>query len=224
MHCSHLLIRLPRSIVKQQDLNLVPLAFFVYSCFVLASAWLACTLQLVERYGHWHETTQHLFPASSAACLHGWVCQRMPQSSAHVLSQYLDGKSPVAPMTLANSPQHLRWFNNSLQRLRGHLCLDEFVQLLCSHPSASPHRQKEHHFWTVQNQGCVGTDCECHCLWLHYCMVCHLLLPIRLAGGCTEHELFVSDLGWTVYFRCCVVVHWGKKRLCWTEDDWRYQC
>lgn len=110
-------------------------------------------------------------------------------------------------------PQYLRRKHHSLQRFRGQLCSYELRLLSGRHPPPPPDRTEEYCLWPVQAERLAGLRHELCWLWIYAGLVCHLLVPVRLARGCAKYELRLSDLGRLDHLRRGMVVYRSAQQL-----------
>ena len=86
-------------------------------------------------------------------------------------------------------------------------------QLHCCDSASLTHRSQKHQLWPVF-PGQIRLCPELYRLWLHDCLVRHLLFPIRSANRCGNYELCMRDLGRVDYLCDDMVVGWREERLC----------
>lgn len=83
-------------------------------------------------------------------------------------------------------------------------------------------RQEEHYLWPVQVERLAGL-CHVLCrLWVYAGLVCHLLVPVRLASECAIYELRLSNLGRLDHLPRGMVVYRSAHQLRRPNRDWRH--
>ena len=109
---------------------------------------------------------------------------------------------------------HLSWKLDGFQCLRRQLRHHVFILVHRSDSTSSLDETKEHKIWHISPQQVPARIHPQHdSMWLHDCLVCHILFSILSPGERFDHELCKCALGWFHNFACNLVVCGSTKGI-----------